>query len=267
MYSSAAGSFAAGHESAGMTAPPQQWFFAEGATGIVLRSRSCCGQSERTRADVSATYLLPDGQLVHALPAPANRRQDDQRRSRGARGLRETVSVSAAVDRGVPIVVERAMCWPHGPRGPRRTIPPARRSPARSGRLADGERGRVFEYAQTYVLLANTVDARRHRAGHAAVRGRRAAERRSSPWRHAARYTIPVFSSDLPFTDANGPVTPDVQRDCREHRRVARADRGRAGDGTGPPTARRLGGGVESPRDEAAVIVAAGRLDRRRLAS
>ena len=79
MYSSAAGVFAAGHDSAGVTAPATEWFFAEGATGGFFDLFLLFANPNATdAAAVQATYLLPErGHGGEELPGagqqPSNR--------------------------------------------------------------------------------------------------------------------------------------------------------------------------------------------------
>ena len=64
-----------GHDSVGVTAPSTSWFLAEGATGQVLRRRSCCSPiPNATPADVTLTYLPASGvagDTTKTIPARA----------------------------------------------------------------------------------------------------------------------------------------------------------------------------------------------------
>ena len=90
MYSSAAGTFAAGHDSAGVTSPSLDWFFAEGATGAFFDTFVLLANPNASPANVTATYLLPSGQTVsrnYALPAeqPAHNQRAAEQDARLAR--------------------------------------------------------------------------------------------------------------------------------------------------------------------------------------
>ncbi len=62
MYDSRQGiTFAAGHESAGVTAPATRWYFAEGATGPFFDLFLLIANPGDRATDVQVTYLLPDG--------------------------------------------------------------------------------------------------------------------------------------------------------------------------------------------------------------
>ena len=65
MYMSSGGqSFTGGTASAGITAPALQWFIAEGATGAFFDLFILIGNPSATAAEVTVTYLLPDGTTV-----------------------------------------------------------------------------------------------------------------------------------------------------------------------------------------------------------
>ena len=59
--------FGAGHESAGVTAPARSWLLAEGATGPYFDLFVLLANPSSTAANVTATYLLPDGTTVEKL--------------------------------------------------------------------------------------------------------------------------------------------------------------------------------------------------------
>ena len=97
MYSSAAGMFAAGHDSAGVTSPSLQWFFAEGATGsffdtfVLLANPNALGGQRH-----APTYLLPSGATVsrnYVLPAE---QPDDAQRA----GAERRASLDGGLGRG-----------------------------------------------------------------------------------------------------------------------------------------------------------------------
>jgi Tol biopolymer transport system component len=124
MYLSAPGSvFQAGHESAGVTAPALQWFFAEGATGPFFDCFVLLANPSTTApAQVRATYLLPTGQtLTKDYFVPANSRVNvwldlemfpDGNGGKVAALADAAVSTTLDVLNGVPIVAERTMWFP-----------------------------------------------------------------------------------------------------------------------------------------------------------
>ena len=70
MYVSLPGqSFAAGHNSAGVTAPATRWFLAEGATGTFFDLFVLIANPSAQAAEVDVEFLLTDGTVVpEALP-------------------------------------------------------------------------------------------------------------------------------------------------------------------------------------------------------
>lgn len=157
--------FGAGHESAGVTTPSTTWFLAEGATGPYFDLFVLIANPTADPADVTASYLLPDGSTIersYAVP-PASRftiwvdRED-------ARLADTAVSTTVRSTNDVPIVVERAMWWP-GDSATWFEAHHAAGSAATAARwaLAEGEVGGT-PGIETYVLIANTstsaVDAR-----------------------------------------------------------------------------------------------------------
>ncbi|MGE3844610.1 MAG: FG-GAP repeat protein, partial [Vicinamibacterales bacterium] len=115
--------FAAGHESAGVTAPANHWFFAEGATGVFFDTFVLLANpSVIADAQVRATYLLPDGStLTKQYSVPANARiniwLDQENFPDGQGGVTQALADSAVsvvldVLNDVPVVAERSMWWP-----------------------------------------------------------------------------------------------------------------------------------------------------------
>jgi hypothetical protein len=161
MYDSRQGlAFAAGHESAGVTAPATRWYFAEGATGAFFDLFLLVANPGDRATDIQVTYLLPDGtqerRLHHVGPWQRYTIWVDKE---GA-ALADT-AVSAIVESvdGVPIVVERSMWWP----GDSRTWTEAHNSPGatRAGRrwaVADGDVATGPGASETYLLVANTAE-------------------------------------------------------------------------------------------------------------
>jgi hypothetical protein len=160
--------FAAGHESAGVTAPALEWFFAEGATGAFFDLFVLIANPGSTPATVEVEYLRPTGApLTKVYSVPGQSRLtifvDDEELPAGS-GQRPLasgpVSTVVRVTNGVPIVAERAMWWP----GP--TLTPsywyeAHNSPGATGTatrwvLGGAEVGGI-DAADTFVLIANTT--------------------------------------------------------------------------------------------------------------
>jgi hypothetical protein len=153
-----AGLFAAGHTSAGVTAPATNWFLAEGATGSFFDLFILLANPGAQEAHVTATYLMPGGTTVQKpyVVGPNSRRtiwvdlEDTQ--------LADTaVSTTITVTNGVPVIAERAMWWP-GPTP--MTWHGAHSSPGATATgtrwaLADGELGGAHAI-ETYILIANT---------------------------------------------------------------------------------------------------------------
>ena len=213
MYYSQPGQvFAAGHESAGVTAPALEWFLAEGATGPFFDLFVLIANPNPTAATVEVEYLLPGGgSLTKAYTVAGHSRftifVDDEQLPAGS-GTRPfaATSVSMAVrsTNAVPIVVERTMWWP----GP--TVTPnfwyeAHNSPgvtsaatrwAIGGAAIGGSDG-----SDTYVLIANTTAT----AGRARVM---LAGADWGPWSVAV--DVPAKSRvTVPLRSAFVPVPPD----------------------------------------------------------
>jgi hypothetical protein len=158
MYFSRPGQpFAAGHESAGVTAPATRWFLAEGATGSFFNTFILIANPSADMATVEMQYLLDGGGVVtvpHNI-APRSRLTINA-------ALEDPALVSANMStvitstNNVPIVVERAMWWPAGPAGwhEAHNSPGEITTGTRWG-LAEGESGGATS-KQTYILIANT---------------------------------------------------------------------------------------------------------------
>lgn len=158
MYLSGGGRFwRAGHEGAGVTEPASNWFFAEGATGAFFDLFVLLANPSPSDAQVTMTYLLPDGAPeIRTLTVPARRRVTVWVDQEGPRLADTAVSVVVTVTNGVPIVAERAMWWP-GDAATWTEAHDSRGATTTSGRwaIADGRVGGTQE-AETYVLVANT---------------------------------------------------------------------------------------------------------------
>jgi hypothetical protein len=147
--------FAAGHDSAGVTAPQASWFLAEGSTGGFFDLFILLANPTTTPTTVEITYLLSTGTTItrqYGLPAQSRRTVyvDSQP------GLANvaTSAIVRSLTPTAPIVVERAMWWPdgnwteaHNSAGAIVTSP--------TWALAEAEVGGPTAN-QTYVLIANT---------------------------------------------------------------------------------------------------------------
>lgn len=163
MYLNAHGqTFAAGHESAGVSAPALNWFLAEGATGDYFDEFVLIANPSLQPAQVEASFLLPSGN-VHTKQytvAPQSRFNiwvDEEDIPGHGKVLASTaVSTTITSVNSMPIVVERAMWWP----GSSATWHETHNSSGATATgtrwaLADGQHGGGYN-AQTYILVANT---------------------------------------------------------------------------------------------------------------
>jgi hypothetical protein len=147
--------FAAGHDSAGVTAPQLSWFLAEGSTGRFFDLFILLANPTTTATTVEIQYLLTNGQTItrqYGLAAQSRRTVyvDSQP------GLADvaTSAIVRSLDANVPIVVERTRWWPdgnwaeaHNSAGAIVTSP--------TWALAEAEVGGAVAN-QTFVLVANT---------------------------------------------------------------------------------------------------------------
>jgi hypothetical protein len=168
MYLSRPGQiFAAGHESAGVTATATSWFLAEGATGPFFDLFVLLANPNDQAAQVTVDYLLIDGRtFAKNYSVPANGRDTiwvDNEQIPAGSGVRplDNVAVSSTITstNGVPIIVERAMWWP-SPALTANFWTEAHNSPGATvtgtrWALAEGEVGGA-QSAETYILIANT---------------------------------------------------------------------------------------------------------------
>jgi hypothetical protein len=159
--------FAAGHESAGVTATATKWFLAEGATGPFFDLFILLANPNPQAAAVTITYLLTNGAThTKSYTVPANGRftvwVDDEQLPAGS-GVKplQNVAVSSTVTstNGVPIIVERTMWWP----GPGLTADFWTEAHNSAGATVTGTRWALAEGevggplgAETYILIANT---------------------------------------------------------------------------------------------------------------
>lgn len=160
-------SFAAGHTSAGVTAPATRWFLAEGATGPFFDLFILIANPSDAAARVRVDYLLSTGETFTKLyDVPANGRYtiwvDDEEIPIGA-AIKPLVNVAVSSTitstNGVPITVERTMWWP----GPEVSTPFWTEAHNSVGATATATRWAVAEgevggprNAETYLLIANT---------------------------------------------------------------------------------------------------------------
>jgi hypothetical protein len=168
MYrSTSAQIFAAGHGSAGVTAPSTTWFLAEGATGPFFDLFILLANPMNEAATIDVDYLLSTGETyTKTYTVPANGRFTifvDEEELPGGTGLRplRNVAVSSRITstNGVPIIVERTMWWPSPEISPQFWTEthnsPGVTSTGIRWALAEGEQGGP-QHTETYVLIANT---------------------------------------------------------------------------------------------------------------
>jgi uncharacterized repeat protein (TIGR03803 family) len=167
MYYSRPGQLlAAGHESAGVTAPALQWFFAEGATGAFFDLFVLVANPNPTAAAIEVEYLLlGGGSLTKTYAVAANSRStiwvDDQELPAGS-GTKPLAATSLSMvvrsTNGVPVIAERTMWWP-GPELATDFWYEAHNSPGATSTatrwvVAGAEHGGAGA-AQTFLLIAN----------------------------------------------------------------------------------------------------------------
>jgi hypothetical protein len=168
MYLSRAGQpFAAGHASAGVTAPALQWYFGEGATGDYFDLFLLLANPSAQDAAVEARYLLSDGRVfTKTYDVRAGSRLTiwvDGEEIPGQGRVLANVDVSTVLTstNGVPIVAERAMWFP----GPAFTplfwteahVSAGVTQTAARWVVADAYEGGPNN-VQSFVLIANTSD-------------------------------------------------------------------------------------------------------------
>jgi hypothetical protein len=149
--------FAAGHESAGVTAPATRWFLAEGATGSFFNTFILIANPSAQAAAVEMQYLLDGGGVITVPHNVAPRSRLTINAALEDPGLASAnMSTVVTSTNNVPIVVERAMWWPAGPGGwyEAHNSPGEITTGTRWG-LAEGESGGSTG-KQTYILIANT---------------------------------------------------------------------------------------------------------------
>jgi Tol biopolymer transport system component len=151
---SALHTFDAGHDGAGITTPAPRWFLAEGATGF-FDEYVLIANATATKAEMKVTYLLEGNtSFSETFPVDANSRYTVDLKARDPRLAATPVSVIVESTNSVPIVVERAMWWPHG-NWYEASLSAGVTSTGTKWAIAEGEQGGTFKRA-TYVLIANT---------------------------------------------------------------------------------------------------------------
>jgi uncharacterized protein (DUF1800 family) len=150
--------FAAGHASAGVTAPAREWYLAEGATGSFFDLFVLVANPGDAAAEVVATFLLPDGSTVERpFDVPAKTRYTLWVDTLDARLADTSISTVIRSVNGVPVIAERAMWWPGNAWSEAHNSAGATAGGA-TWALAEGEAGGP-DNVQTYVLVANTGTA------------------------------------------------------------------------------------------------------------
>ena len=100
-----------GHSSAGVTAPAQNWFYAEGVTGRFFDTFILLSNPQTIPAHVTMEYLLSDGTVIPVtkvvpamarLTVPIDLEADPRL---------QHASISTRILSDVPIVTERSMYW------------------------------------------------------------------------------------------------------------------------------------------------------------
>lgn len=157
MYRTSHGvAFNAGHDSAGVTAPARNWFFAEGATGGFFDLYLLLANPGATAANVTVRYLLPGGAAPQSVPYAVGPTSRETISVEGELPALADTAVAMIVESDQPIVAERAMYWPadwieaHNSPGATET--------GTAWAIAGGELGGATA-VQTYVLIANTSQA------------------------------------------------------------------------------------------------------------
>lgn len=170
MYQNRGGQlFAAGHNSAGVTAPSTRWFLAEGASGPYFDLFYLLANPSDSAVNARITYLLENGQTIertycvsgctYGPLGPRSRTTVWVDFEDAVFGGPTTTGVSAIVEASSGIIVERAMWWPGTPdRWLEAHNSPGTTTTGRRWALAEGEVGGPRS-TETYVLIANTSNA------------------------------------------------------------------------------------------------------------
>jgi hypothetical protein len=151
MYFGMSPLFNGGHGATGVTAPSNNWFLAEGATGPFFDTFVLLANPGNDEASATVTFLPASGTPVQKIKTvPARSRITINIETEDA--SLANVPVATTISATQPIVVERAMYWPetwyeaHASSGVTAT--------ATKWGLAEG-RVDGADHAQTYILLAN----------------------------------------------------------------------------------------------------------------
>jgi autotransporter-associated beta strand protein len=144
-----------GHESAGVNAPANSWYVAEGATGTYFTTFLLLANPGDIDAQATLTFLPDTGaRVTSSKTVPAHGRvtvniaQEDP-------SLASAAVASMVTTTGAPILVERSQYWPFTPdqwQEPHNSFGVS--APGTKWGLAEGRVGGPQAY-QTYILLAN----------------------------------------------------------------------------------------------------------------
>lgn len=152
--------FAAGHGSAGVTAPATRWFLAEGATGPFFDMFILIGNPSNEYATVEAKYqLIGGGVITKTYDVAPNSRFNIMVDNEGPELANAAVSTTLTSTNNVPIIVERTMWFP-GPSPAQWREAHNSFAETQTGirwAVAEGEQGGPRN-AETYILIANTSD-------------------------------------------------------------------------------------------------------------
>jgi hypothetical protein len=148
---------AVGHESAGVTAPAIEWYFAEGATGPYFDLFLLIANVESIAAEAEVTYYLPGGTVERRryTVAPLSRFTvwvDFE----GERLADTALAMKVESVNGVPIIAERAMYWPFTfPTWGEAHASHGATAPASRWAIAAGDATTGTWSFETYLLVAN----------------------------------------------------------------------------------------------------------------
>ena len=154
--------FAAGHESAGVTAPATNWFLAEGATGSFFELFVLIANPNGSAANVTVDYLIPTARCsarpTASRPTAASRSGSTRSSSRASRATAPSRAPRSRCACARPTACRSSSngrCGGRSRSGTKRTTPPGTTVTGTRWALAGGEVGGATGL-QTYVLLANT---------------------------------------------------------------------------------------------------------------
>jgi hypothetical protein len=150
--------FSGGTSGAGIAAPATQWFIAEGATGAFFDLYILIGNPSTQDANVTVTYLLPDGtSFDKAYPVAAQSRLTISVDGEDPRLAGTSVSAVVTSTNSIPVVVERAMWWP-SPNWYEGSLTAATTESGPRWALAGGFVDSSRPENETYLLVANPSD-------------------------------------------------------------------------------------------------------------